>query len=954
MADEKIVVLTIRGRTEGVNEAKAAISALGVTYEQVDQTINRHETSLERLARSNNTLYAATQRQIDREQQIERAYRASIETGGDATRALELRNIALTGLSQRTEAAMQRINGQSAADKLAAAAAKDAAAAQERLALTAQRYKDSLDPLLPLQRAYRAELAQIKAAADAGLISEQQRIAVLTRTKAAFAEQVTTLRGVAPAAETAAGSTRKFGMMAQAAGYQVGDLATQISMGGNAMTAIAVQGAQFLGVFGVGGAVAGAVLTVAGLTYNVLSAGDATKTAKDRANDYETALKALKSAADATAGAIKGVADETANLARTQGLQAIEAERQYIGAERKRLDALREEFVVRQMAAEGGPSIGGSRGDATAARALAQASDAVGGVEASIANAEQRILRTEAALKRLANAGPEMVAKFEAEQERALRLAGMPADRRAIASAQDEAERKVREGLAGASMSGGDIEAAVRTARNRAAEIVRRQQAAADAERSNTRSGTRGERLAERTETSLDALDARATGAERLAAAMRAGSEAVREAEIRNGAFTVAIKAGAEGSAAFEAAYSRATGALERESVAKAEQNLAKWTAGTTDSIEATRRLIDATRLGADAVRDTTAANEALNVARTAGAPLDAKTLADLEEQIRLRNELNVSLASEARLKALEADVDRAREERALVGVGRREVALQRARSQQRAILRTEGVSPLDPTYNARIDAAAKIAELDMNAEAATASLDYLGQMGERSFDRIGASVTEMSLKGENALESLGNVGRAIFSELAQEALKLGAINPLKNALFGQSNPTMSSVFGALGGLAGGGSFIPAGSPGLGMGTGGLPAIYGRGGVFQHGAEVVPFADGGIVTGPTTFPMAGGRTGLMGEAGAEAIMPLTRGPGGHLGVRALSAPQRAAASPVVVNSPITINAPGADQAGLQQVVAAVRELNQSIESRAIRAVQDGRALDPRLFEKGGG
>uniref|UniRef100_UPI0005608C33 phage tail tape measure protein n=2 Tax=Nitratireductor TaxID=245876 RepID=UPI0005608C33 len=44
---------------------------------------------------------------------------------------------------------------------------------------------------------------------------------------------------------------------------------------------------------------------------------------------------------------------------------------------------------------------------------------------------------------------------------------------------------------------------------------------------------------------------------------------------------------------------------------------------------------------------------------------------------------------------------------------------------------------------------------------------------------------------------------------------------------------------------------------------------------------VVPFADGGVVSSPTYFPMAGG-TGLMGEAGAEAILPLQRGADGRL------------------------------------------------------------------------
>jgi phage-related minor tail protein len=41
-----------------------------------------------------------------------------------------------------------------------------------------------------------------------------------------------------------------------------------------------------------------------------------------------------------------------------------------------------------------------------------------------------------------------------------------------------------------------------------------------------------------------------------------------------------------------------------------------------------------------------------------------------------------------------------------------------------------------------------------------------------------------------------------------------------------------------------------------------------------------------VVNSPTIFPFAKG-AGLMGEAGPEAIMPLTRTAGGQLGVRAL-------------------------------------------------------------------
>ena len=57
---------------------------------------------------------------------------------------------------------------------------------------------------------------------------------------------------------------------------------------------------------------------------------------------------------------------------------------------------------------------------------------------------------------------------------------------------------------------------------------------------------------------------------------------------------------------------------------------------------------------------------------------------------------------------------------------------------------------------------------------------------------------------------------------------------------------------------------------------------------FSHGGvpgRVQAFASGGIVSQPTYFPMPDG-AGLMGEAGAEAIMPLKRGSDGRLGVAA--------------------------------------------------------------------
>ena len=59
---------------------------------------------------------------------------------------------------------------------------------------------------------------------------------------------------------------------------------------------------------------------------------------------------------------------------------------------------------------------------------------------------------------------------------------------------------------------------------------------------------------------------------------------------------------------------------------------------------------------------------------------------------------------------------------------------------------------------------------------------------------------------------------------------------------------------------------------------------YAKGGAFNNGVEF--FANGGVVNRTTGFGMAGGKWGVMGEAGPEAIMPLSRGRNGKLGVAA--------------------------------------------------------------------
>lgn len=73
---------------------------------------------------------------------------------------------------------------------------------------------------------------------------------------------------------------------------------------------------------------------------------------------------------------------------------------------------------------------------------------------------------------------------------------------------------------------------------------------------------------------------------------------------------------------------------------------------------------------------------------------------------------------------------------------------------------------------------------------------------------------------------------------------------------------------------------------GLGALTQGLSgSLMGMMGGAAGSGPVMPFADGGVIAAPSYFPLGRG-TGLAGEAGPEAILPLQRGADGKLGVSA--------------------------------------------------------------------
>ena len=121
-----------------------------------------------------------------------------------------------------------------------------------------------------------------------------------------------------------------------------------------------------------------------------------------------------------------------------------------------------------------------------------------------------------------------------------------------------------------------------------------------------------------------------------------------------------------------------------------------------------------------------------------------------------------------------------------------------------------------------------------------------------RSF---GAQLTGALRSAVVSGRDLEDVLRGIAMNLAGMALSRG-LQPLE----GLADSAFAGIFAALRGI------IP-------FAEGGVPG------------RIVPFAAGGVVSRPSYFPM-GRDIGLMGEAGAEAILPLRRAADGSLGVAA--------------------------------------------------------------------
>lgn len=144
-------------------------------------------------------------------------------------------------------------------------------------------------------------------------------------------------------------------------------------------------------------------------------------------------------------------------------------------------------------------------------------------------------------------------------------------------------------------------------------------------------------------------------------------------------------------------------------------------------------------------------------------------------------------------------------------------------------------------------------------------------------------SFTQTSLSSlEDALVEFTTTGKLSFSDLADSMIR-DLVRIAYQAM------VVAPLVQSLTGMFGGGSLIKQAPGASNAAVNAMFTPSAQGNVFSGGS--ISDYSGSVVSSPTTFDFNEHLTafrkgaGLMGEAGPEAVMPLTRGPDGTLGVR---------------------------------------------------------------------
>lgn len=150
--------------------------------------------------------------------------------------------------------------------------------------------------------------------------------------------------------------------------------------------------------------------------------------------------------------------------------------------------------------------------------------------------------------------------------------------------------------------------------------------------------------------------------------------------------------------------------------------------------------------------------------------------------------------------------------------------------------------------------------------------------------------------QGKSFWESFADAAVGAINKI-MDRLMSSEVDQLLNQFFGHGGSTggggIGSIISSIFGGGNGGFAANGGAPIADPGSLDVAGLYAKGDAFTNG----------VYTQPTAFAFGRNKTGVMGEDGAEAVMPLTRGPDGSLGVQMYGGN----AGGTSVHAPITIH-----------------------------------------------
>ena len=669
-------------------------------------------------------------------------------------------------------------------------------------------------------------------------------------------DRLTTATKQSAAAQALAGKRiNRMGANLQQVGYQVGDFAVQVQGGTNVMVALGQQGAQLLGIFGAGGALAGAALAIS--TALIAPMMRAKKEVESLRKEFDDLLQSIEQS-----NAVRGAGGQVA-------LKIAQATSELIAVENK--IRRREEGVAKRVKGRKGSDY---ETELNRLLALTKLKDKADYDRREALILQLRLMDAQRSAQKALSNDQSLEAENLRANEQRIR------DERIAANARERAldaagDKAILDAQAKAEKALFDENAAYE--KRVAREVAAAKKREADLDAAGDKAILEAQAKAEK-----ELYEQNAKYAREQAAAAKATSEEIARgyqnsiglSQTLNNEINSYIESAAEGFKQSEA-LKEELGEAAFEALRLAGVDMASGISAAHAAAAAMAAELNISLAAAMAIRAMAADEDAvMSQPVVQGKATDRYGVEDLkrfgytEEYLKSVGKVKTKSGGGKTVvninEIIEARKKQAQQERVLIGLSGEQEALQRVYFD---LLKQNENADIKLTDTELKGAAAAIAAYEEQNRVLEEAVQIQEDIATSIANNFGDAFMSIVDGTKTAKEAFKDMARAIIKDL------------FRILVVEQMVKSVKGFFG-----------------------------FADGGAFSGGSQIQAYANGGVVGGPTFFPMAGGKTGLMGEAGPEAIMPLKRGPNGKLGVQAEGSSQ----GNVVVNQSFNFQANGDD------------------------------------------